>query len=324
MMPSSSPSSVHPVAWLLGVALIIGACSGGNPYSFSAGELADRYLPTERSVDYHPDSLGSLSIEEEDERFSFVLDRDYEALHRIWSTTYQSMGTRRSGRPISYATFWSRELSLAALQPEFGINTLTPDRADELLRERNEEYQRSIQIDIYWFEREGNSLLTGPGSRVVLRVNDKRLRPSKSSHGPLREAFLQGGGRQALYRRNTFYFPRTTDSLDVLAEAEKMELMVNRSGTGSRIRFSWSWEPRSTTSHRNSQLPSSQALPTAKRPTTPPPARPGHRTPSPTAPTRPPHAPIAAPDPLRQLKPILFHKRRFAPCTLTSAISPFS
>ncbi len=225
---------------LLGVAL--GGCGGGSTYSFDQGDLAQRFLPTERSVDHHPDSLESLSITKEDGRYVFELENDYEALHRKWSCTYQSLGAGRSRNGRSYATFWSRELSLAALQPEVGISTLSQDQAEKSMKKRREEYGRSIQINVYWFEGEGNSRLAGPGTRANLYVNGKQYRPNKESNGPLRETFLPKEGRAALYRRNTFHFSRVVDSTDILKDAQGMELYIKKSGGASRVRFAWSWE----------------------------------------------------------------------------------
>lgn len=224
------------------IALLLGGCSGGDTYSLDSGDLSQRFMPTEQKVDYHPDSLGALSIKKEEGKYSFELEDDYESLHRKWSSSYQNLGTSRSRRGRSYATFWSLELSLASLQPEVGITSLSEEQAEKSFRDRREEYATTIQIDVYWFEAEGNSLLAGPGSRVELRVNGERVRPQKEDHGPLREAFLPAATRTALYRRNTFHFARIVDSTDILNDAQGMELIINRSGASSRVRFAWSWE----------------------------------------------------------------------------------
>lgn len=244
-MMSVSPGSSSFAFTLVGVAvsaLFLGGCGAGDTYSLDSGELGQRFLPTERKVDYHPDSLGALSIKKEEGKYSFELDDDYESLHRKWSSSYQNLGTSRSRRARSYATFWSLELSLASLQPEVGITTLSEEQAEKSFRARREEYGSTIQIDVYWFEAEGNSLLAGPGSRVELRVNGERVRPQEEDHGPLREAFLPTVTRTALYRRNTFHFARIVDSTDILKDAQGMELVINRSGASSRVRFAWSWE----------------------------------------------------------------------------------
>jgi hypothetical protein len=231
------------VAVVLTGGLLLSGCAGGDSYSVRVEDLADRYLPTTREVDYPPDSLGALSIEKTDDRYEVELTEGYAALHRRWSSSYQNLGTGRSRSTRSYATFWSKELSLASLQAETGLSSLTPDRAEKLLAERRQDYRSTLQFDVYWFEAEGRSIVTGPGNRVELEIGERTYRPVREDHGPLREAFLAGGG-QALYRRNTIHFPRIVDSTDVLKDAEGMTLTLNRSGAGSRVRFAWEWPSR--------------------------------------------------------------------------------
>jgi hypothetical protein len=238
--PRPSLPALLALLGLVGGALLTG-CAGGDAYSVDVSDLADRYLPTTREVDYPPDSLGALSIREEENRFRIELALGYEGLHRRWSSSYQNLGIGRSRRTRSYATFWSKELSLASLEAETGVSGLTRERAQKLLAERRQEYRDVVQIDVYWFESEGNSLLAGPGSRVRLRLDDNAYRPAKEDHGPLREALLIGSSRGALYRRNTFYFPRVVDGTDILEGTEKMTLLINRSDAQSRVRFAWRW-----------------------------------------------------------------------------------
>lgn len=224
------------------VAFVLGSCAGGNTYRVDTGDLAQRYLPTTREVDHHPDSLRGFTISEGDDQFEIEIEGGYEALHRKWSSTYQNMGTGRSQRARSYATLWSKELSLAALEADVGFSSLTKERAQDLLNERRNEYENAIEVDVYWFESEGNSLLAGPGSTVHLEVGGERYRPASESHGPLRETFLMGGDGRALYRRNTFRFARTVDSTDILHEAKGMTLTISGAGVRQqRVRFAWEW-----------------------------------------------------------------------------------
>jgi len=222
-------------------AIVVSSCGGGSTYSLSQGNLAQRFLPTERSASHHPDSLVSVTIEEEEDHYTLDLKKDYEALHRKWSCTYQVIGTDRRRTGLSYATFWSHELSLASLEPEVGLSTLTKDQALQSIERRRKEYQSSIQIDVYWFEREGNSVLTGPGSYAELQIAGETYKPKSEDHGPLRETFLPGTANSALYRRNTFHFKRVVDSTDIIKDADKMTLVLRETGLGSRVRFVWSW-----------------------------------------------------------------------------------
>lgn len=241
-MHDSSAAPFPSFLWGVGslfLFLVVGGCGGGNTYSFDEGRVAQRFLPTERSVDTHPDSLEALTIKEEEGKVQYELERDYESLIRKWSSSFQSVGAGRSHRGMSYATFWSLEVSLASLQPEMGVLTLRKEKAYEMIERRKEEYSKTIQIDVYWFEG-GNALLTGPNARTELQVADSTYRPEREEHSPLREAFLGGGGT-ALYRRNTFYFSRIVDGRDILEDVQGMQLEIRRTGGGTSQRFAWSW-----------------------------------------------------------------------------------
>ena len=220
--------------------LVVG-CGGGDTYSVNEGQLAERFLPTERDVDHHPDSLRALTITEEEGKVRYQLQRNYQSLTEKWSCRFQNVGAGRSVRSRTYATFWSLELSLASLQPEMGIQSLRAEKARELIEERRKEYYDTIQIDVYWFiERRGQSgIISGPSARTEIKVGDETYRPLRTDHGPLREAYVSNG--TILYRRNTLHFPRTVDGTDILKDASGMQLEVRRTAAGSKEEFSWRW-----------------------------------------------------------------------------------
>lgn len=229
-------------ALVLLLPLLLVGCGGGDVYSVSEGQVAQRFLPPERTV-HHPDSLKDLTITEGDDKLEYQLESDYQSLIQKWSSSYRRLGAGRSVKQSrSYATFWSLELALASLQPEAGIVSLRKEKARELLQRRRKSYDNTIRIDVYWFTGRGtNGIIAGPSARTVLRVGDRTLRPTRSDHGPLREAYVTGG-ETALYRRNTLHFPRTVDGTDVLAGGADVELTVRRSGLSARERFSWALE----------------------------------------------------------------------------------
>lgn len=244
-MPRSHRPSELSSLRILGVILlplVLISCSGGSTYSVNEGRIAERFLPTERTVSHHPDSLGALTITEGEDKIQYQLERDYESLIQKWSCRYQSVGAGRPFNSRTYATFWSLELSLASLQPEMGVLSLQKDRARGLIEKRRRESTETIHIDVYWFvERRGETgIITGPGARTVLHVQDSTYRPIQTDHGPLREAFVAGGDL-LLYRRNSLYFPRTVNDTDILADASGMELRVRRTGAGMKERFTWQW-----------------------------------------------------------------------------------
>lgn len=223
--------------------LFVVGCGGGDFYSVDEGQVAQRFLPAEQSVGHHPDSLRALTITEEEGKIQYQVGQDYQSLTEKWSSSFRRVGTGRSSRSRTYATFWSLELSLMSLQPEMGVLSLRKEKARELIDRRRQKYAERIHIDVYWFvERRGeNGVITGPGARTELRVRDSTYRPVQADHGPLREAFI-GAGETVLYRRNSLYFPRTVDGTDVLKNASEVELEIRRTGSSARERFAWKWE----------------------------------------------------------------------------------
>lgn len=248
-MPSVLPPVLsfprRPLGGFIGLLILLlgGGCSGGSTYSVDEGQIAERFLPSERSVNHHPDSLRALTITEEEKQVQYQLRKDYQALVEKWSTRFQSVGAGRSARSRTYATFWSLELSLASLQPELGILSLRKEKARDFIEKRRKEYFDTIQIDVYWFveRRGGSGIIAGPSARTELLIGDKKYRPLRTDHSPLREAFVSGGNT-VLYRRNTLHFPRTVDGKDLLRNASGMQLEVRRVGARSEQQFAWRWE----------------------------------------------------------------------------------
>lgn len=233
--------------WGVALGLGVAGCWSQGAYTLDEGALAQRFLPSTRSLAHSPDSLGDLTVTtEEDSTLSFEMENDYESLWQKWSSSYQNLGAGRSRRSRSYATLWSLELSLASLQPEMGIQGLSGGQAQRLLAQRREEYRESIQIEVFWFEAEGSSILAGPGARVMLQVGDEEYRPAQEDYGPLREAFLEDA-TTGLYRRNTFLFPRVVDDQDILDGATQLTLLVRHTGRSERFRFRWQWDKEQAT-----------------------------------------------------------------------------
>jgi len=237
----------RPLSLLLGsltvllVPLLVGGCSGRGLYSFNEGQVAQRFLPSERTVHF-PDSLRALTIGEEEGTVQYQLDSDYQSLVEKWSSSYRSVGAGRSRESRTYATFQSLELALVSLQPEMGILGLRKEQAQDLIDKRRERYFDRIRIDVYWFvERRGNGVITGPSARTRLEVGDRTLRPTRTDHGPLREAYVTGGETE-LYRQNTLIFPRVVEEVDLLENSEEVRLTVRHTGSSSKQEFTWKWE----------------------------------------------------------------------------------
>lgn len=219
-----------------------GCSGGGNLYSTDVGYLADRHLPRVRNTEVHPDSVRRLSIVENEERIRFKLEENYQQMHLAWSSSFQFASARREiRRPLTYATLWSKELSLAALEADQKISSLPKDKALDLLEKRRKEYQDVLQVDVYWFSGPDGSPITGPGARVQLRDGEgNSYDPVEEESGPLRQANLVGGNA-ALYRRNIFYFERDVDGRDLLEDVDELRLSVNPTGSVGSVQFQWRW-----------------------------------------------------------------------------------
>lgn len=223
--------------------LLLAGCGGGSLYSVDQGQIAQRFLPPERTV-HHPDSLRALAITEKEGKIQYQLDRNYQSLLEKWSASFQSIGAGRSLQSRTFATLQSLELALVGLQPEMGVLGLRKEQAQDLIDKRRQRYFDRIRIDVYWFTGRGmNGIISGPSARTELQIGDRTLRPIRTDHGPLREAYVTGG-EVALYRQNTLVFPRVVDDTDVLRNSTSVQLVVRRTGSTSREEFSWEWRER--------------------------------------------------------------------------------
>ena len=249
-MSATDPSDGHrpfrrgtTLLGLLAVALLAAACSGGNAFRADTSTFAQRFLPTERSVDYPPDSLALVSIRETEDHLTFDLEEDYAGMMEQWSTRPRDVSANRSPlRSYSYATLWSRELSIVSLEPEAAVTSLSKDQARKLIDQRQDEYEKSLQIDVYWFGSPERTIIAGPSARVRLMTSeDSTYRPTRWDYGPVREAFVDGGGT-ALYRRNTFFFKRAPDGDDFLDRTRNLTLSIRPLNSSRDYRFRWSWK----------------------------------------------------------------------------------
>lgn len=244
---SAFSTFVWTVGGFLGLALILGGCSRGT-YEASPGSVAQSYLPADREIEYHPDSLRHVEIVEEENAYRLELAQGYESLWRDWSV-------RRSGSTISarrddrrdhrwFATLWSRDLSIASLQREIGLSELSKDQARERLEERQSEYDNVLQIDVYTYADASHPVetrLDRPTQEIVLRDGEgneytpKRMEmtvPSETYHPD----------RQVVYRRNTLFFERRVNDRDLLDDVRELRLTVRQSGSSARdFHFRWSF-----------------------------------------------------------------------------------
>lgn len=244
---AGSPPSFRyvPVDLILLLVLVgaLGGCSGSNPYQLEVGELADRFIPSVREVDAHPDSVQNLSIVETDDKVRVDLRRDYQSLHQYWSSSFELTRVRPTiQQPMSYATLWSKEVSLAALQAEQGVTTLSKNQALEKIKQQKRRYHQHLRIVVYWFTAPGETSISGPGTQVELRDDlGNTYHPARTDHGPLREAYV-GAGERVLYRRNVLSFKRVENGDDILEGVQRLSLRLRPPNAVSNVQFEWTWE----------------------------------------------------------------------------------
>jgi len=229
---------------------VMGGCqSTGTSHRVSPGSIADQFLPREREAEAHPDSMRLLTIVERDDQFAFEMEQSYEHLHRLWSSTFNVISAGRVPlRPLTYATLWSQELSLASLEAREGVSTLTKEIARERIANERDAYRKTVQIDLYWFSRSQQTpppaLLRSSAQLQPIDGNSERYRPTEIRHLPLRDAVLSSG-ESVVYRRTILVFDRVVDDRDILADANGLQLRILTPGV-TRLEFAWSWPNEGT------------------------------------------------------------------------------
>lgn len=248
MMTRSAFTRIGATLFFLGAVM---GCAGGDSFLFDRSELGRSYLPPVREVSHVPDSIAYLSIEEKENTFEFNLDRSYRQLMRDWSAAWQSTGSgaaeARGAYYRTFATLWSLELSLASLIPERGVESLSKDLAQQLIQERREEYEGTVQIDIYRFAQSpyvrndfSGVQLDRPGIRMILKDDrDNEYRPIQVEAEIPSEAFQ--GGRNVLYSRNIVYFRRLVDGRDILEDVHRLQLEVRETSPSISYAFTWTF-----------------------------------------------------------------------------------
>lgn len=247
-LSSSSVSLFRSLFLVIAGSFLFGAtvgCGGGNRLaSPDVSRTAERTIPNVQRTEAHPDSLRRLSIVEDADRMRFVLADSYQRMHEAWSSKFQFTGAQRTpSDPLTYATLWSKELSLTALEAEERVSTLPKEKAKARIKQAREDYRKALQIDVYWFTGPDGSSITGPGARVRLVDGEgNSYEPSREEDSPLRDASILGRNF-LLYRRNIFHFQRQRDGRDILDGVDELRLRVNPTG-GPEVEFRWSWEGR--------------------------------------------------------------------------------
>jgi hypothetical protein len=254
LAPSPSPRPPRGSLPLLGLPLLAGllvalaGCEGSAAPNARMADLAQRGLPRVNTMPYPPDSLTRVRIREtEDGRLRIESEIPYLDLQEDWSVTWRTQrGVRQRGQQIllrTFATLWSRDLSIAALEAE-GASVVTADVGRRMLERRRTEIDSLIQIDVYRFEgspfgRGINPLsLAGPDADVRLRDDSgNEIRPVTEQKEQPEQVFART--LTVNYQRNIFLFPRHVDGRDWLTETSQLELFVRQ--TNSTVAYTFTW-----------------------------------------------------------------------------------
>ena len=243
--------------WGLLIVLVVTGCqSTSSSHTLYPESIADQYLPRDRQVEAPPDSMRSLTIVERDDKLVFEMEQSYQRMHQSWSSTFDLLSAgRRPARPLTYATLWSKELSLAALDAREGVSTLTKDAARDRIEAERKAHNETIQIDLYWFTGPRQSPPSLLRANAQLRTRNgatENHRPREVRNLPIRDAVLNTG-ESVLYRRIILVFDRVVDDRDILVDTNGLQLRITPGGT-TRLQFAWSWpdeggEPTAESNH---------------------------------------------------------------------------
>ncbi|WP_022836246.1 hypothetical protein [Salisaeta longa] len=219
--------------------LLLGGCgSSNNAFQVDPGDMASRFISTESEHDHHPDSLTAVRFIPKEQQLKVEIDPSYSALMRSWSAAPQNVGSGRSNLQYTYATFWSLDLVMGSLVANMGIQSLTKDRARQLIARQRKQYVQTLRIDLYLFGT--TTVLSNASSFIRLETGDGSYRPARVEYGPLREAFVPGANT-VLYRQHTYYFTREVKGQDLLQDTDGVELEIRPSASTAELRFQWTW-----------------------------------------------------------------------------------
>lgn len=262
---------------VLSVFLAAGCASSGGSadYTVDQAALATYALASAQQMEHGPDSLAHLQVVEKKGKLNFQLRQSYREMTLEWtagrewlspksapsglsslrgSARLQRTGAgpgdaRRTGAAErqrgsrhayfrTYATLWSKELSLASMISGRGIHLLSKDLARKMVRKRMARYDRQLKIDVYVFAPSARRLdlsrlqLDGAGKRIRLRDGQgNAYKPVQIKTSIPLEAY--NAGRETVYIRNTLFFRRSPEK-DPLG-AEQLHLYVRPTG----YRFTW-------------------------------------------------------------------------------------
>ncbi|MFO8233073.1 MAG: hypothetical protein R6U20_10435 [Longimonas sp.] len=241
----------------LGAVIVLGGLSGlGGCAALQSGirnetDVAAHFLPTTRVMDSF-DRLSQARIDTTDEgQLKLESDAPFGTLWVNASARHRQTRGRDLFEPStfsSFATLWSRDLRLSALNQRIPLDAYAREQAHKTIqREVDTLHRESIRIDVYLYvdERVDDAFqytsIHQMGARTFLQFDD-----SDSTHTPSRidtdiVQYTTRNGEGVFYRRNTLTFARQTDTVEnILADVEEITLHVRSiSSPRAHLRFAW-------------------------------------------------------------------------------------
>jgi hypothetical protein len=126
------------------VALSLGGCGmlgGADRLDRTVSDYYNQYLPTVRDI-HHPDTVGA----DEDTSFRELIDQ--------WSVNHTVRTGRRDygpGNYSSFATLWSRELSMRSAEIGLGLGDVTTDVRARALDQQMQRYDEVLAFEVHLF-----------------------------------------------------------------------------------------------------------------------------------------------------------------------------
>lgn len=237
--------------WIVFVLVMGAGCAGLLGSSDRAPiDIATRFLPVPATVP-PVDSLRHVQLQPEAERIRFQADPPLGRLKQMWSSGYRARrgndGLLEAGRMRSFATLWSRELRLLALDRQTSIGAYARDEAERVMASRvDAPHAASILIDVHTYVNRqrrssyGITNLRNARWDIFLRTDTGVTIAPDSIDATWARPMTWSNDERAHYRHNTLHFPRsTTDTTDVLRGVETLELHIRDATLATDLLFGW-------------------------------------------------------------------------------------
>lgn len=252
-MPNPCSASPLPTRglWVALVLTVSAGCAGLlGSNNLAPIDIATRFVPVPTTVP-PVDSLRHVQLHPEARRLQFETDTSLGRLKQAWSSGYRARrgndGLFEAGRMRSFATLWSRELRLLALDRQTSIGAYARAKAERVIATRvDTPHAVSILIDVHvYMDRARNDSYGATNLRnarwdIFLRTGSGAEIAPDSIHATWARPMTWSNDERAYYRHNTLHFPRIqNDTTDVLQDTEVLELHIRDATLSTDALFGW-------------------------------------------------------------------------------------